>query len=443
MVSHVLFFLISRFFKALQNLVANSESREERTRKWVFKGQADKPGGGIESKSKLLPGGVSNPTSRLPHFQGFFSSWIIRTGLSNSTTCEARQCGVLSLGVWWLGCCQDREEQVSSWCPAGFWMPPFSLEDFPGDVTSESCQGARFWVGSFLNHSPWLCFSLIWGLSSSPAACLLLVYFRFPTRLYLPSSVYFLYHLSWGRGLSWSLSQVLIPYKPLVLGTHGPPPPTLPCFTHFLGSPHSQHVSYPPCWLPNCACLLVAHSCLTLCNPRNCTHRAPLSMWFSRQVYWNGLPFHLLGIFPIQGSNLCLLCWHLDFFPLSHLGSLAPKDNRPHFMIHILNCSVSLWNVPLLRVCTLRLKLCDQSKKVISLYLCFLIISGINTPSTGCEDLLDNNSFSNLVTGVALHPVSVTIIITCYMLVLFILYFTCPVFDFLFIYFFASKHSVL
>ena len=48
--------------------------------------------------------------------------------------------GVL-LGVWWLGCCQDCVEQVSAWCPVGFWMPPFSLKDFPGEVT---CQGARF-----------------------------------------------------------------------------------------------------------------------------------------------------------------------------------------------------------------------------------------------------------------------------------------------------------
>ena len=104
--------------------------------------------------------------SRLPHFQGFFSSLVVRTSLSNPT-CEVRQFGVLSLGVWWLGCCQDCVEQVSAWCPVGFWMPPFSLKDFPGEVT---CQGARFWVGFYLNHSPWLCYFLIWGLSSSSAA---------------------------------------------------------------------------------------------------------------------------------------------------------------------------------------------------------------------------------------------------------------------------------
>ena len=37
------------------------------------------------------------------------------------------------------------------------------------------------------------------------------------------------------------------------------------------------------------------------------THQAPLSMGFSRYEYWSGLPFPLQGIFPTQGSKLCLL----------------------------------------------------------------------------------------------------------------------------------------
>ena len=32
-------------------------------------------------------------------------------------------------------------------------------------------------------------------------------------------------------------------------------------------------------------------SCPTLCNPMNCNSPGSLSMEFSRQVYWNGLPF--------------------------------------------------------------------------------------------------------------------------------------------------------
>ena len=38
-------------------------------------------------------------------------------------------------------------------------------------------------------------------------------------------------------------------------------------------------------------------------------HQAPLSMGFARQEYWRvGCHAFLQGIFPTQGSNLCLLC---------------------------------------------------------------------------------------------------------------------------------------
>ena len=35
----------------------------------------------------------------------------------------------------------------------------------------------------------------------------------------------------------------------------------------------------------------VAQSCLALCDPWTIVHQAPLSMGFSRQEYWSGLPF--------------------------------------------------------------------------------------------------------------------------------------------------------
>ena len=37
-----------------------------------------------------------------------------------------------------------------------------------------------------------------------------------------------------------------------------------------------------------CMC---AQSCPTLRDPMDCTHQAPLSMGFSRQEHWSGLPF--------------------------------------------------------------------------------------------------------------------------------------------------------
>ena len=41
-------------------------------------------------------------------------------------------------------------------------------------------------------------------------------------------------------------------------------------------------------FLPAC---LVTQSCPTPCDPMDCSHQAPLSMKFSRQEYWSGLPF--------------------------------------------------------------------------------------------------------------------------------------------------------
>ena len=38
-------------------------------------------------------------------------------------------------------------------------------------------------------------------------------------------------------------------------------------------------------------CELIAQSCPTLCDPKDCSCQASLSMGFSRQVYWSGLPF--------------------------------------------------------------------------------------------------------------------------------------------------------
>ena len=52
-------------------------------------------------------------------------------------------------------------------------------------------------------------------------------------------------------------------------------------------------------------------------------HQAPLAMGCSRQQYWSGLPYPPPGIFPIQGSNLHLLCllhWQAGSLPLAPYG---------------------------------------------------------------------------------------------------------------------------
>ena len=57
---------------------------------------------------------------------------------------------------------------------------------------------------------------------------------------------------------------------------------------------------------------------------------APLSMGFSRQEYWRGLPFPPPGDLPIQGSNprlLHLLHWQAGSLPLVPPG-------KPHVLIY-------------------------------------------------------------------------------------------------------------
>ena len=44
-----------------------------------------------------------------------------------------------------------------------------------------------------------------------------------------------------------------------------------------------------------------AQLCLTLCNPMDCSPQAPLSMEFSRQKYWSGLPCPIPGDLPDPG----------------------------------------------------------------------------------------------------------------------------------------------
>ena len=43
-------------------------------------------------------------------------------------------------------------------------------------------------------------------------------------------------------------------------------------------------------WTDQCVHVCV-QSCLPLCGPMDCSHQASLSVGFSRQEYWSGLPF--------------------------------------------------------------------------------------------------------------------------------------------------------
>ena len=70
----------------------------------------------------------------------------------------------------------------------------------------------------------------------------------------------------------------------------------------------------------------VAQLCPVLCDSMDYTHQVPLSMKFSRQEYWNGLPFLSPEGLPnpaIEPTSLVSRHWHADSLPLRHMGSSA------------------------------------------------------------------------------------------------------------------------
>ena len=69
-------------------------------------------------------------------------------------------------------------------------------------------------------------------------------------------------------------------------------------------------------------CCLVAKSCLTLCDPMDCSlPGSSVHGILQATLEWVAIPFSK-GLFLTQGSNLHLLHGQADSLPLSHLGSL-------------------------------------------------------------------------------------------------------------------------
>ena len=67
--------------------------------------------------------------------------------------------------------------------------------------------------------------------------------------------------------------------------------------------------------------VLVAQSCLTLCDPMDCSPpwtvacQAPLSMGFSKQEYWSGLPFPFPEDLPDPGIEPRSPALQAEFLP--------------------------------------------------------------------------------------------------------------------------------
>ena len=70
----------------------------------------------------------------------------------------------------------------------------------------------------------------------------------------------------------------------------------------------------------------VTQSCQTLCDPIDCVaHQASLSMEFSRQEYWSGLPFPSPGDLPDPGME--------PRSPTLQADSLPPElPGKPRFL---------------------------------------------------------------------------------------------------------------
>ena len=82
-----------------------------------------------------------------------------------------------------------------------------------------------------------------------------------------------------------------------------------------------------------CLCS-VAQLCPTLCDPWTVSYQIPLSMGFSRQEHWSGLPFPAPGDLPdlgIEPVSLGFLALHVDSLLLSHQGS--PLYNRTWLLL--------------------------------------------------------------------------------------------------------------
>ena len=79
----------------------------------------------------------------------------------------------------------------------------------------------------------------------------------------------------------------------------------------------------------NAQCGIVSESCLTLVTPWTVSYQAPLSMGFSRQEYWSGLPFPSPGDLPNPGIEPGSPALRADALPSEPPGkTLRSKNNN-------------------------------------------------------------------------------------------------------------------
>ena len=73
-------------------------------------------------------------------------------------------------------------------------------------------------------------------------------------------------------------------------------------------------------------CVLVTQLCPTLCDPTDCSPPTALTMVFSRQEYWSGLPFPSPGGLPNPKTE--------PWFPALQADSLPSElSGKPRFIV--------------------------------------------------------------------------------------------------------------
>ena len=104
----------------------------------------------------------------------------------------------------------------------------------------------------------------------------------------------------------------------------------------FLRQGHERALGYFPASSCCCCCLVLNHVRL-FATPWTVTHQALCPRDSpGKNTGVAGCHFLLQGIFPTQGSNLCLLPWQEDSLPLSHQGSPVRLGDVLSFQVFLL-----------------------------------------------------------------------------------------------------------
>ena len=115
-----------------------------------------------------------------------------------------------------------------------------------------------------------------------------------------------------------------------------------------------------------CCCCLALKSCLTLCHtPWTVAHKSPLSMGFSRQEYWSGLPWPPPGDLPNPGIESMSPELQVDSLPLEPPGKPKQRLEEHKEFIFISSLMASEGKVLQVTLCCLEMPSVRQGHTLI------------------------------------------------------------------------------